>query len=188
MTDLAWLLLVAVCVGLFAVVMTRPPPPPGGKPRGRASMGAACLLVLTLAATGCASPLNTAKLVVGGAADLYNTMEPRLEAAEKGELDACMAPPADPKASPACVEQVVTAWAPVKNALVALDGAIAAARLGLLVAAASDATGKPIDAAEVQRLVLAVIDAVTALQRAAAPRPSSPAPVAAPSATAEGAP
>jgi hypothetical protein len=175
--PLAASLLVAVVI--LAVMMNRPPPP-GGKPRGRGAMGAACLLVLTLA--GCANPLNSARLVVGSAADFYNATEPRLEAQEKAQLDACLTEATQPAQRPACVEGVVTAWAPTKAALVALDGAISAARLGLLVAAASDATGKPVDAAEVQRLVLAVIEAVTTLQRLDTPRPS-PAPLAAPSAT-----
>ena len=179
-SDIIPLAVALVAGTLIAVVLMNRPPPPGGKPRGRAAMGAACLLALAL--TGCANPLNSARLVVGSAADLYNVSEPRLEAQEKAALDACLTEATQPAQRPACVDGVVTAWAPVKAALVALDGAISAARLGLLVAAASDATGKSLDSAEVQRLVLAVIDAVTALQQVGSPRPS-PAPSAAPSAT-----
>ena len=168
-------LAVALVAGtLIAVVLMNRPPPPGGKPRGRAAMGAACLLALAL--TGCANPLNSARLVVGSAADLYNVSEPRLEAQEKAALDACLTEATQPAQRPACVDGVVTAWAPVKAALVALDGAISAARLGLLVAAASDATGKSLDSAEVQRLVLAVIDAVTTLQRLGTPHPAPASP------------
>lgn len=179
-TDVLPLALSLLAALIILAVLLNRPPPPGGKPRGRGAMGAACLL--TLAITGCANPLNSARLVVGSAADFYNAAEPRLEAQEKADLDACLT--AEPAAKrPACVEGVIASWGPTKTALVALDGAISAARLGLLIAASSDAMGKPVDAAEVQRLVLAVIEAVTALQRTAAPRPSSPAPLAAPSAT-----
>lgn len=178
-TDIIPLAVALVAGTIAAVILMNRPPPPGGKPRGRGAVSAACLLALAVA--GCANPLNSARLVVGGAADFYNATEPRLEAQEKAALDACLTETTPPVKRPACVEGVVTAWAPVKAALVALDGAISAARLGLLVAAASDATGKPVDAGEVQRLVLAVIEAVTALQHLSAPSPA-PAPPAAPSA------
>lgn len=179
-SDLLPLLAALVAGTIAAVVLMNRPPPPGGKPRGRAAMGAACLLVLSLA--GCANPLNSARLVVGSAADLYNATEPRLEAQEKAQLDACLSPAVEASKRPSCVEGVVTSWAPVKAALASLDAAIAAARFGLLAASASDAAGKPVDAAEVERLVLAVLTAASALQSAVAPT-AAPSPAPAPSVT-----
>lgn len=170
---------------LFAVIVYllnwRGPRPPSRRSTsggvGRAPLIAVLFLALVCAVvpTGCASPLNSAKLVVGAAAELYTVEEPRLEAAEKRALDACLATAVPPAARPACVEQVVADWAPTKAALTSLDAALHVARFGLIVAAAG---GSAIVTAagdgDLAKMVAEVLDAALQLQRLTAPKGAAP--------------
>ena len=167
----------ALAVGLY--LLGQPPRPPPGGPRAGGTGAApprtlvACFLALACL-SGCAAPLNTARVVVGTAANLYNANEPRIEAAEKRALDACLTLPVEPVDRPACVDRVVEQWAPVKAALVVLDGAIHAARGALLIADAAALTGAPVAVDDLARQVAEVLDAAVTLQRLTAPKAVAP--------------
>ena len=64
--------------------------------------------------------------------------------------------------------------AAVKAALVALDGAIHAARGTLLIADAAALTGAPVAVDDLARQVAAVLDAAVTLQRLTAPKAVAP--------------
>ena len=180
MSDVALFVALAVLLAAFVIwINWQPPRPPPGGPRAGGTGAApprtliACGLALACL-SGCAQPLNTAKVVVGTAADLYNASEPRLEAAEKRDLDGCLTAPVAPVDRPACVDRVVEQWAPVKAALVALDAAIHAARGALLIADAAALTGAPVAVDDLARQVAAVLDAAVTLQRITAPKAVAP--------------
>lgn len=180
MSDVA--LFIALAVLLAAIVIWinwQPPRPPPGGPRAGGTGAApprtliACVLALACL-SGCATPLRSAQIVVGTAADLYNQAQPRLEATEKRALDACLVDPVAPADSPACVALVTASWAPVKAALYALNAALDTARLTLLVAATRDAARLPVDVADLDRVAGSVLAAAIEVHRAASPKSVAP--------------
>ena len=180
MSDVAWFVTIAVLLAVVVVwINWQPPrPPPGGPRAGGAGPAPPRTLIASILAlaclSGCATPLRSAQIIVGTAADLYNLAQPRLEAQEKRALDACNVDPVAPADSPACVARVTAAWAPVKAALYALDAALDVARLTLLVAATRDAAHLPVDVADLDRVAGSVLAAAIEVHRAAAPKTVAP--------------
>jgi len=171
--DLVVLLLGAVALSIVVWVLNRKGPGPR-PPRAGGASGPLVAMLLALSLLGCGGAITKAKLVVGGAASLYNLEQPRLEAAEKVALDGCLRAEVPPLERPTCVDKVIDGWAPVKQALVALDGAIHAARGALLIADAASVTGAPVDVEQLGRQVAEVLNAAMTLQRLTAPRSVAP--------------
>ena len=179
MSDLLAFVGLAFALAVAVYLFRQPPrPPPGGPRAGGAGPAPPRIMVASILAlaclSGCATPLRSAQIVVGTAADLYNQAQPRLEAQEKRALDACNVDSVAPADSPACVAKVTASWAPVKAALYALDAALDVARLTLLVAATRDAAHLPVDVADLDRVAGSVLAAAIEVHRAAAPKSVAP--------------
>lgn len=126
----------------------------------------AALLALSLAACSL-SPLDAARLSLGGASAAYDAVEPRLEAERRADGAACLPPAAPPSADSApCLAEVRARWAPVRAASERCYRAIVAALALLRLSEAVEAMGGALDVPRLARAVGMAVDAVGALQAA----------------------
>ena len=120
-------------------------------------------VALILALSGCASPLDAARLSLGAVVSVYQTAEPRLERERAAAGQACLDAPPPPEP---CLDAVRAKWAPVRKASERAYRAIVAALALLHLAEAGAALGQATDVGKLARAVSLAVDAAGAFHAA----------------------
>lgn len=131
------------------------------------------LLLLAALILGCASPLNTYRLILTPVATAYTTTAKAFGEDNARDLAVCNGPETPPAQSVACVLRVGDAWADRNKALKAAFVAIKAAEDALDLATAVELAGGAIDLDAIAAITNEAVQAGLALKALFEPPPSS---------------
>lgn len=125
------------------------------------------LLVAALALlTGCAAPLDGAKVAIASAVSFYDTAEPKLVTEYAAAQADCLAKGYAPSATEACVAAVRQQWAPIRTAATSAFVAITGAEGALHLAEAATAIGQTPDLGALAAALAQALEAADKMRRA----------------------